>query len=50
VTEAAAAIQAAINQVRAAQTSGDLGQLGQALSALDTAVKQYQTATGQPGG
>ena len=31
----------------AAQQSGDLGSLGQALTALDTAVKNFQTANGQ---
>jgi hypothetical protein len=33
--------------VRVAQQSGDLGSLGQALSALDTAVKNFQAANGQ---
>jgi uncharacterized protein len=48
---AAAAIQTAITQVRTAQTSGDLGQLGTALTALDKAVKDYQQLNGQtPGG
>jgi uncharacterized protein len=33
--------------VRSAQQSGDLGSLGQALTALDTAVKNFQTANVQ---
>jgi uncharacterized protein len=44
---ATAELQAALGQVRSAQQSGDLGSLGQALSALDTAVKNFQTANGQ---
>ncbi len=47
---AAAAIQTAIAQVRSAQTSGDLGQLGTALNALDKAVKDYQGLGAKPGG
>ena len=45
-----AELQTALGQVRAAQQSGDLGSLGQALSALDTAVKNFQTANGQTTG
>ena len=44
---ATAELQAALGQVRSAQQSGDLGSLGQALTALDTAVKNFQTANGQ---
>ena len=44
---ATAELQAALGQVRTAQQSGDLGSLGQALQALDTAVKNFQSANGQ---
>ena len=44
---ASAELQNALGQVRVAQQSGDLGSLGQALSALDTAVKNFQSANGQ---
>ncbi len=47
LTAATAELQSALGQVRSAQQSGDLGSLGQALSALDTAVKNFQTANGQ---
>lgn len=47
VAAATATLQAAIAQVSSAQKSGDLGTLGRALESLDTAVKGYQTATGQ---
>ncbi|WP_219412978.1 UPF0182 family protein [Pseudonocardia nigra] len=44
---AAAEIDAALGQVRSAQQSGDLGSLGEALEALDTAVQRFQQANGQ---
>jgi uncharacterized membrane protein (UPF0182 family) len=44
---ATAELQSALGQVRTAQQSGDLGSLGQALQALDTAVKNFQSANGQ---
>ena len=47
LSAATAALQSALGQVRTAQQSGDLGALGQALSALDTAVKNFQAANGQ---
>ena len=46
---AAAAIQQAIGQLKAAQQSGDFAAQGQALSALDQAVQRYQqVATAAP--
>ncbi len=47
LTAATAELQSALGQVRSAQQSGDLGSLGQALSALDSAVKKLQSANGQ---
>lgn len=47
VTTAATELQTALNGVRAAQQSGDLGSLGQALEGLDSAVEKFQTANGQ---
>jgi uncharacterized membrane protein (UPF0182 family) len=44
VSEAAARIQQAIADLRAAQQSGDFDKYGQALKALDDAVKAYQAA------
>jgi len=44
---AAADLQSALGQVRSAQQSGDLGSLGQALEALDSAVQKFQSANGQ---
>ncbi|MFC5992834.1 UPF0182 family protein [Pseudonocardia hispaniensis] len=41
---AAAEIQTAINQLKAAQQSGDFPAQGQALAALDAAVKKFQAA------
>jgi len=43
---AAAAIQQAIAQLKAAQQSGDFAAQGQALAALDAAVQRYQQVTG----
>ena len=45
--QAVAALNAALAQVKAAQTSGNLGSLGTALTQLDAAVQAYQRATGQ---
>ena len=45
---AAAAIQQAITQLKAAQQSGDFAAQGQALAALDAAVQQYQQISGVP--
>ena len=42
---AAAGIQQAINQLKAAQQSGDFAAQGQALAALDAAVQRYQQVT-----
>ncbi len=55
VTAAVTAVQTALNQLRAAQQSGDFAAQGTALAALDKAVQQFQTANGQsttatPGG
>ncbi|MGC9668849.1 UPF0182 family protein [Planosporangium sp. 12N6] len=50
VSEAAAKIQQAITDLRAAQQSGDFDKYGQALKALDDAVKQYQAAQQAAGG
>jgi uncharacterized membrane protein (UPF0182 family) len=47
--EAASKIQQAINDLHAAQQSGDFQKYGEALQALDDAVKAYQ-ATQQPSG
>jgi uncharacterized membrane protein (UPF0182 family) len=43
---AAAAIQQAITQLKAAQQSGDFAAQGEALAALDAAVQRYQQAAG----
>ncbi len=43
---AAQGIQAAIDQLEAANRSGDLGEVGTALQALDAAVEQFQAAQG----
>ena len=45
---AAAAIQQSINQLKAAQQSGDFAAQGQALAALDVAVQRYQQLAGAP--
>ena len=45
---AAASIQQAINQLKAAQQSGDFAAQGQALAALDAAVQRYQQVTRRP--
>ena len=45
---AAASIQQAINQLKAAQQSGDFAAQGQALAALDAAVQRYQQLAGAP--
>jgi uncharacterized membrane protein (UPF0182 family) len=50
VQAAATAIQTAIGQLKAAQTSGDFAAQGQALAALDAAVKQFQAAQSAAGG
>ena len=50
VQAAAASIQTAIQQLRAAQSSGDFAAQGQALAALDAAVKQFQAAQQAAGG
>ncbi len=50
VAGAAAAIQTAISQLKAAQASGDFAAQGQALAALDAAVKQFQAAQQAAGG
>jgi uncharacterized protein len=47
VQQATQALQQALQGVRTAQQSGDLGQLGTALTALEQAVTNYQTVTGQ---
>ena len=44
------AIQTAITQLKAAQASGDFAAQGQALAALDAAVKQFQAAQQATGG
>ncbi len=49
LTAAASAIQQAINNLKAAQQSGDFAAQGQALQALDQAVQQFQQAGGQVG-
>jgi uncharacterized membrane protein (UPF0182 family) len=46
VAAAAAAIQQAITDLRAANRNGDFAAQGQALQALDQAVQQYQQASG----
>jgi uncharacterized membrane protein (UPF0182 family) len=50
VSEAAGKIQQAIGDLRAAQQSGDFDKYGQALKALDDAVKAYQAAQQAAGG
>ena len=45
---AAVGIQQAINQLKAAQQSGDFAAQGQALAALDAAVQRYQQLAGAP--
>jgi uncharacterized membrane protein (UPF0182 family) len=50
VSEAAGKIQQAINDLRAAQQSGDFDKYGQALKALEEAVKAYQAAQQSAGG
>ncbi|NJC81276.1 COG1615 family transporter [Planosporangium mesophilum] len=50
VAEAANRIQQAISDLRAAQQSGDFDKYGQALKALDDAVKAYQAAQQASGG
>ena len=50
VAAAAAAIQSALAQLKAAQASGDFAAQGNALAALDAAVKQFQTAQAAAGG
>ena len=45
---AATSIQQAINQLKAAQQSGDFAAQGQALAALDAAVQRYQQVAGAP--
>ena len=45
---AAASIQQAINQLKAAQQSGDFAAQGQALAALDAAVQRYQQVSRRP--
>jgi hypothetical protein len=50
VADAAARIQRAIGDLRAAQQSGDFDKYGQALKALDDAVKAYQAAQQPAGG
>ena len=47
---AASAIQTALGQLRAAQTSGDFAAQGAALQALDTAAQQFQAAQAAAGG
>jgi uncharacterized membrane protein (UPF0182 family) len=49
LTAATAAIQSALAQLQAAQQSGNFAGQGQALAALDAAVKQFQAANGQSG-
>jgi uncharacterized membrane protein (UPF0182 family) len=44
---AADKVQSAINEVRAAQASGDFERYGRALKALDEAIKEFQAASGQ---
>jgi len=48
LAQAAADIQSALSQLRAAQQSGDFTAQGQALAALDRAVQSFQSANGQP--
>ena len=48
VAAAASAIQQAIEDLRAANQSGDFAAQGRALAALDAAVNQFQEANGQP--
>jgi uncharacterized membrane protein (UPF0182 family) len=47
VATAAASIQQAITELRAANQSGDFAAQGRALAALDAAVQQFQQANGQ---
>ncbi|MBE1487130.1 uncharacterized membrane protein (UPF0182 family) [Plantactinospora soyae] len=47
---AATKVQAAIDEVKAAQTSGDFERYGRALKALDEAMTEFQTAQGSGGG
>jgi uncharacterized protein len=49
VAAAAASIQSAISQLRAANQSGDFAAQGQALQALDSAVQQFQQAQASAG-
>jgi uncharacterized membrane protein (UPF0182 family) len=49
VAAAAAAIQTAITNLKTAQQNGDFTAQGQALTALDTAVQQFQTAQAAAG-
>jgi uncharacterized membrane protein (UPF0182 family) len=49
VAAAAASIQSAIGQLRAANQSGDFAAQGQALQALDSAVQQFQQAQASAG-
>jgi uncharacterized membrane protein (UPF0182 family) len=44
LAEAAARVQAAMNEVRAAQTSGNFERYGKALASLDTAMKEFDAA------
>jgi uncharacterized membrane protein (UPF0182 family) len=51
LAQAAADIQTALTQLKAAQRSGDFAAQGQALAALEKAVQAFQQANGQtPGG
>ncbi|WP_132427733.1 UPF0182 family protein [Pseudonocardia endophytica] len=43
---AAAEIRSALNELKAAQQSGDFAKQGEALSALDSAVNKFQSASG----
>ncbi|MDQ4119065.1 MAG: hypothetical protein M3235_19200, partial [Actinomycetota bacterium] len=43
---AAAEIRSALNQLKAAQQSGDFAKQGEALAALDAAVNKFQSAGG----
>jgi hypothetical protein len=47
---AAAKVQTAIGEVKAAQASGDFERYGRALKALDEAMTEFQTAQGAGGG
>ncbi|PZM93427.1 MAG: hypothetical protein DIU79_10920, partial [Actinobacteria bacterium] len=46
LAEAAARVQAAIAEVKAAQASGDFERYGRALKALDEAMTAFQAASG----